>query len=147
MCGNRSWHTYAMHPALPLRNGCDRPPLRSSSSAAESPTHASSSRHRRPLPPAGSSKCAGHTAPIWRLRPSHRCPLPRRAAAPCLGTRDLRPRMQQPHTGVSGLNSGQSSAATIVGSSSAARQQQQEAPHARTLDPWPRRAAPHPLLW
>jgi hypothetical protein len=23
MCGNRSWHTYAMHPALPLRNGCD----------------------------------------------------------------------------------------------------------------------------
>jgi hypothetical protein len=24
MCGNRSWHTYAMHPALPLGNGCDR---------------------------------------------------------------------------------------------------------------------------
>jgi hypothetical protein len=24
MCGNRSWHTYAMHPALPLRNGCDK---------------------------------------------------------------------------------------------------------------------------
>jgi hypothetical protein len=24
MCGNRSWHTYAMHPALPLRTGCDR---------------------------------------------------------------------------------------------------------------------------
>jgi hypothetical protein len=23
MCGNRSWHTYAMHPALPLRDGCD----------------------------------------------------------------------------------------------------------------------------
>jgi hypothetical protein len=23
MCGNRSWHTYAMHPALPFRNGCD----------------------------------------------------------------------------------------------------------------------------
>jgi hypothetical protein len=23
MCGNRSYHTYAMHPALPLRNGCD----------------------------------------------------------------------------------------------------------------------------
>jgi hypothetical protein len=23
MCENRSWHTYAMHPALPLRNGCD----------------------------------------------------------------------------------------------------------------------------
>jgi hypothetical protein len=23
MCGNRSWHTYAMHPVLPLRNGCD----------------------------------------------------------------------------------------------------------------------------
>jgi hypothetical protein len=23
MCGNRSWHTYAMHPALPLGNGCD----------------------------------------------------------------------------------------------------------------------------
>jgi hypothetical protein len=27
MCGNRSWHTYAMHPALPLRNGCDTRPL------------------------------------------------------------------------------------------------------------------------
>jgi hypothetical protein len=24
MCGNRSWHTYAMHPALPLGTGCDR---------------------------------------------------------------------------------------------------------------------------
>jgi hypothetical protein len=24
MCGNRSWHTYAMHPALPLGNGCDK---------------------------------------------------------------------------------------------------------------------------
>jgi hypothetical protein len=23
MCGNRSWYTYAMHLALPLRNGCD----------------------------------------------------------------------------------------------------------------------------
>jgi hypothetical protein len=23
MCGNRSWHTYAMHLALPLGNGCD----------------------------------------------------------------------------------------------------------------------------
>jgi hypothetical protein len=23
MCGNRSWHTYAMHPTLPLGNGCD----------------------------------------------------------------------------------------------------------------------------
>jgi hypothetical protein len=23
MCGNRSWHTYAMHPALPFGNGCD----------------------------------------------------------------------------------------------------------------------------
>jgi hypothetical protein len=23
MCGNRSWHTYVMHPALPLGNGCD----------------------------------------------------------------------------------------------------------------------------
>jgi hypothetical protein len=23
MCGNRSWHTYAMHPALPLGYGCD----------------------------------------------------------------------------------------------------------------------------
>jgi hypothetical protein len=23
MYGNRSWHTYAMHPALPLGNGCD----------------------------------------------------------------------------------------------------------------------------
>jgi hypothetical protein len=23
MCGNRSWHTYAMHSALPSRNGCD----------------------------------------------------------------------------------------------------------------------------
>jgi hypothetical protein len=27
MCGNRSWHTYAMHPALPLGNGCDREEL------------------------------------------------------------------------------------------------------------------------
>jgi hypothetical protein len=26
MCGNRSWHTYAMHPALPYRNGCDTYP-------------------------------------------------------------------------------------------------------------------------
>jgi hypothetical protein len=23
MCGNRSWHTYAMDPALPLRSECD----------------------------------------------------------------------------------------------------------------------------
>jgi hypothetical protein len=28
MCGNRSWHTYAMHPTLPLGNGCDTVPLR-----------------------------------------------------------------------------------------------------------------------
>ncbi|AQK66661.1 hypothetical protein ZEAMMB73_Zm00001d014618, partial [Zea mays] len=49
--------------------------------------------------------------------------------------------MQQPHAGASGPNSGHSSAATIVGSSAGARQQQQEATHARTLDPWPRRAA------
>jgi hypothetical protein len=26
MCGNRSWHTYSMHPALPFGNGCDRTP-------------------------------------------------------------------------------------------------------------------------
>jgi hypothetical protein len=26
MCGNRSWHTYAMHPASALRNGCDKLP-------------------------------------------------------------------------------------------------------------------------
>jgi hypothetical protein len=24
MCGNKSWHTYAIHPALPLGNGCDK---------------------------------------------------------------------------------------------------------------------------
>jgi hypothetical protein len=24
MCGNRSWHTFAMHPALPFRTGCDK---------------------------------------------------------------------------------------------------------------------------
>jgi hypothetical protein len=23
MCGNRSWHTYAMHSVLPLKTGCD----------------------------------------------------------------------------------------------------------------------------
>jgi hypothetical protein len=31
MCGNRSWHTYAMHPALPLGNRCDTSPAVASS--------------------------------------------------------------------------------------------------------------------
>jgi hypothetical protein len=40
MCGNRSWHTYAMHPALPLGNGCDTRARR----VRDHP----SPRHRRP---------------------------------------------------------------------------------------------------
>jgi hypothetical protein len=112
-----------------------------------------------------SSDRAGRTAPPDRLteRPWLVCPrLPAtkiQSTAPDVAIvaptpasssrrrRPLHPRMQQPHTSVSGPNSGHSLAATIIGSSSASRHQQQDAPHGRTLDSWPRRAAPHPLIW
>jgi hypothetical protein len=52
MCGNRSWHTYAMHPALPFGNDCDnrghRGPFEGPSFALASATDAISNATKNP---------------------------------------------------------------------------------------------------
>jgi hypothetical protein len=65
MCGNRSWHTYAMHPALPFRNGCD---------IAPAPTLDLSSPSRPAPPPPWFPPCSDQVCQVWSFyspRPPH----------------------------------------------------------------------------